>query len=50
MTKKIKLDKYEKDIEDNFASLQNIPNMDSEVTMLQKVAASHIKRKKSSTL
>ena len=50
MTKKIILDAYEQDIEDNYESLQPTPNMEEEMARLMKAAKLHSKRKKSITL
>jgi predicted DNA binding CopG/RHH family protein len=50
MGKKIRLDNFEQDVEDNFESLQPILNMYAEMHQIKQAALSHIKRKKSITL
>lgn len=50
MSRKIQLDDFEQDIEDNFENLEPIPNVDSEMDSIQKAASLHSKRKKSITL
>lgn len=50
MRKKIVLDEYEQDIEDNFELLNSVPNMAEEIARIQNAAATHVKRKKSITL
>ena len=50
MTKKITLDQYEQDIEDNLKHQMALKNSGEEIDMLKRVAKSHAKRKKSITL
>ncbi len=50
MSNKINLDVYEQDIEDNFASLNEIIDEEEEISRIKKVAKLHAKRKKSITL
>lgn len=50
MTKKLILDEYEQDIDNNFENLNPVENMQEEITMLTEAAKTHIKRKKSITL
>jgi predicted DNA binding CopG/RHH family protein len=50
MTKKVPLDEFEQDIENNFESLRTIKNLKSEMDLIKKAASSHSKRKKSITL
>ena len=50
MAKKLVLDEYEQEIEDNIETQQPIENMDQEVAMLVKAAKMHNKIKKSITL
>lgn len=50
MAKKLVLDSYEQDIEDNFEKQIVISNVEAEIAKFKKVAASHVQRKKSITL
>ena len=50
MSKKIHLDKFEQDIEDNFKFLTQTSNIKTEIAMIQKAALTHIKRRKSITI
>ena len=50
MSKRIVLDPYEQDIEDNFERLQSITNLEKEKAMLKEAAKRHVKRKKSITI
>ncbi|MBP9722271.1 MAG: hypothetical protein KBD64_03820 [Gammaproteobacteria bacterium] len=50
MVKKIILDDFEQDIEDNFEELVPIPHMDQEVAKIFNTARQHASRRKSITL
>lgn len=50
MNKKIHLDQFEQDIEDNYAILEPITDMGSEIDAIKKAALLHSKRKKSITI
>ncbi len=50
MHKKLQLDEFEQEIEDNFESLKPVPDMVAEVVRLQQAAAMHAKRRRSITL
>lgn len=50
MSKKIHLDEFEQDIEDNLESSHPILNMEAEMAVMKKTASLHAKRKKSITL
>ena len=50
MTKKIKLDEFERDIEDNFESLSEISDMQKEIALIKQSASNHAKKGKSITL
>ncbi len=50
MGKKIHLDEFEQDIEDNFDSLTPVSDMKAEMEIMKKAAMFHGKRKKSITL
>jgi predicted DNA binding CopG/RHH family protein len=50
MKKKIILDNFEQDIENNLESLSSVSNLKEEMLLIKKAAINHIKRKKSITL
>ncbi len=50
MSKKIILDEYEKDIEDNLESFKSINNLEEEMALIKRAAKNHIRRKKSITI
>lgn len=50
MPKKIVLDEFEQDIENNFEKLLPIADMEKEIRNMQKAASFHTKRKKAITL
>ncbi len=50
MSKKIHLDAFEQDIEDNFGSLNTISDMKAEMEIMKNAALIHSRRKKSITL
>jgi len=50
MSKRIVLDKFEQDIEDNFESLKSSKNLVREKALIQRAAKNHIKRKRSITI
>lgn len=50
MSKKIYLDTFEQDIENNFESLRPIDNLKIEMALINQAALTHLKRKKSITL
>lgn len=50
MNKKIHLDDFEQDIENNFESLRQLDNLEPEMQLIKRAAFEHTKRKKSITL
>lgn len=50
MTQKIKLDKYEKDIESKIDNLASVPNVKKEMASIRKAATNHLRKNKSITL
>ncbi len=50
MAKKIILDEYEQEIEDNYESFTPIPNLKEEMALIKQAAINHVKKKKSITV
>ncbi len=50
MRKKVSLDEFEQEIENNLESMQPIPDMEAEITLLKKAAKRYMKTKKLVTI